>query len=105
MASLSGLSAAVHCPLDGINAGQMASRPRNAKSGFSFVISGGGSIKFGWGSEMFGIQTSQTRLARAHSVPLDNRENFRVRDKYSGPTNCSIRFISRTKKSGKLRPA
>jgi hypothetical protein len=32
---------------------------------------------------MFGIQTSQTRLTLWHSVTLDNRENFCVRDKYS----------------------
>jgi hypothetical protein len=33
---------------------------------------------------MFGIQTSQTRLALAPSVTLNNRENLWLRDKYSG---------------------
>ena len=41
IASFSGLSVAAHCPLDGINARLTASRPRSAKRGFSFVISGG----------------------------------------------------------------
>jgi hypothetical protein len=34
---------------------------------------------------MFAIQASQTRLALALSVTLDNRENFCARDKYSQP--------------------